>query len=200
MVESVTKGSLLVWSKELVLNMLLALHLSPGLCGLIAGACGGVCQTLILAPTSAVIASTVAGRGIKAWPGIKFLYSGSSAIAIRQGSGWAVRQGVVEAMRRVLSPSPTPSMKVEIISGVIAGLLSAWNQPFEVARVSMQVAAARGEKGSGLYDTLQTIGRAEGIRGLYRGVLPRMMLGVWQTLFMVTAVKVIKRRKTMKGD
>lgn len=73
------------------------------------------------------------------------------------------------------------------LASIVAGALSCWNQPLEVIRVEMQSqlkAEGRPEK--------MTIGSAtkyiysnNGLKGFYRGVIPRVGLGIWQTLVMV---------------
>lgn len=37
---------------------------------------------------------------------------------------------------------------------------------------------------------MQMIAREHGVAGLFKGLVPRMCLGVWQTLFMVTGAKM----------
>ena len=32
----------------------------------------------------------------------------------------------------------------------------------------------------------------QGVRGLFTGIFPRVLLGVWQTLFMVTGAKLVQ--------
>ena len=41
--------------------------------------------------------------------------------------------------------------------------------------------------------------RVDGVQGLFRGVVPRIGLGIWQTLFMVTGAKLIKDELREKG-
>ncbi len=39
---------------------------------------------------------------------------------------------------------------------------------------------------------MSTIVKTEGMGGLFKGVVPRIGLGIWQTLFMVTGAKMVK--------
>ncbi len=73
------------------------------------------------------------------------------------------------------------------------GALSCWNHPFEVARIQMQSAASAGEKEHSMIHVLRTIAKEEGIAGWFKGVIPRLGLGIWQTLFMVTGAKLVKQ-------
>ncbi|CDJ59886.1 mitochondrial carrier domain-containing protein, putative [Eimeria maxima] len=103
----------------------------------------------------------------------KGLYPGGSAIALRQMTNWASRQGFTEVARdyflkkkiaaqqqqqqqqqqqvqqqrqqRQQMAGVKLSVTEELLSGCIGGLLSTWNQPFEVARIEMQTAAAEGK-------------------------------------------------------
>ena len=39
----------------------------------------------------------------------------------------------------------------------------------------------------------QGIVKTEGVQGLFKGIIPRIGLGIWQTLFMVTGAKLLKQ-------
>jgi hypothetical protein len=79
------------------------------------------------------------------------------------------------------------------MAGILGGALSTWNQPFEVARIQQQAAASAGEPPRSMLQTFSMITKEQGIGGLFKGVIPRIGLGVWQTLFMVTGAKLIKQ-------
>jgi len=57
----------------------------------------------------------------------------------------------------------------------------------------MQAAASAGEKHQGMIEVFRTVVKHEGVKGLFTGIVPRVMLGIWQTLFMVTGAKLVKR-------
>ena len=86
----------------------------------------------------------------------------------------------------------------KIVSSSIGGALATWNQPIEVVRVEMQSmsksaagAAGRPEKLT-ILNTLSYIYKENGIKGLYRGVTPRIGLGIWQTVCMVSFADYVK--------
>ena len=82
----------------------------------------------------------------------------------------------------------------KILSSTIGGALATWNQPIEVVRVEMQSmakSAERGEKKT-ILGTLSYIYKENGIKGLYRGVTPRIGLGIWQTVCMVSFADYVK--------
>ena len=72
-----------------------------------------------------------------------------------------------------------------IICSSIGGALGCWNQPIEVVRVEMQsMAKAAGPERPAkatIGGTLSYIYKESGIKGLYRGISPRIALGIWQT-------------------
>ena len=71
--------------------------------------------------------------------------------------------------------------------------MACWNHPFEVARIEMQAAAVAKEAKMSMTSTLSKIYQVNGIHGLFQGVVPRIGLGIWQTLFMVVLPKLITR-------
>jgi hypothetical protein len=85
----------------------------------------------------------------------------------------------------------------KILSSSIGGALATWNQPIEVVRVEMQSmskatnVAGRPAKQT-ILSTLSYIYRENGIKGLYRGVTPRIGLGIWQTVCMVSFADYVK--------
>lgn len=68
----------------------------------------------------------------------------------------------------------------------------------EVARIEMQASASAGEASRSMVQVMQTIVKHEGMHGLFKGVIPRVFLGIWQTLFMVTGAKLVKN--FVEGD
>ena len=170
-------------------------------------------------------------------------YPGGTAIAFRQATNWASRQGFTEAVRerfKVLfhgDPNAKLTVAEEAWSGIIGGAhyngrgpggkdplhsinqsklhvrcrgladavpfhsildsttgaLACWNHPFEVARIEMQAAANAGEAPRSMMQVFQGIVKTEGVGGLFKGIVPRIGLGIWQTLFMVTGAKLLKR-------
>merc|ERR1719271_1414171 len=131
--------------------------------------------------------------------GLKGFYPGGTAIAFRQASNWASRQGFNEFFRTKIAQLKygDPKAKLtkwdEASSGILGGAFSTWNQPFEVARIQMQAAAAAGEKEQpGMARVMVNVVKDQGPQGLFKGIIPRIGLGIWQTLFMVTGAKILK--------
>uniref|UniRef100_A0A7S1J7M5 Mitochondrial carrier protein n=2 Tax=Eutreptiella gymnastica TaxID=73025 RepID=A0A7S1J7M5_9EUGL len=207
MVESATKGCILLYAKESILASLNKTGTSPGIAGALAGAGGGICQVSVMGPCTFLVTAVVTQKNAtvgqfmkQTWAeqGIKGFYPGGSAIAMRQASNWASRQGFTEFVRNQMrnafhggDKKAKLTNRQEIYSGIIGGIMACWNHPFEVARIEMQASAAAGEAKVNMVTTLRNIHSTNGTQGLFQGVIPRVGLGIWQTLFMVIAPKLI---------
>jgi len=162
-------------------------------------------------------AITVTKRIIKE-KGLKGMFIGGGPMAVRQASNWASRSCFTEIARTTLRMSEFGLMG-EIGSGVIGGLGSCWNTPVETARVLMQKDVASGKKAKSFAGYIQDINEREGksishpcnsyihnmlnfshnsfcciskgIPGLFRGVTPRGIQAIWQTVFMVVVPNVL---------
>ncbi|KAI6950099.1 Citrate/oxoglutarate carrier, partial [Hortaea werneckii] len=86
------------------------------------------------------------------------------------------------------------SVPEKILASALGGGLSAWNQPIEVVRVEMQSKKEdpNRPKKMTVGNTFGYIYKTSGVKGLYRGVAPRIGLGVWQTVCMVALGDVAK--------
>ena len=125
--------------------------------------------------------------------GIRGINKGVNAVAIRQVTNWGSRFGLSRVaengIRSVTNKKHGESLSVseKILASSIGGGLSAWNQPIEVIRVEMQSKTddPNRPKKMTVGTTAKYIYQNNGIKGLYRGVTPRIGLGVWQTVCMV---------------
>ncbi|KAK9332757.1 mitochondrial carrier domain-containing protein [Lipomyces starkeyi] len=125
--------------------------------------------------------------------GIRGINKGVNAVAIRQCTNWASRFGLSRltevGIRRVTGKADDKPLTAyeKILASVFGGGLSAWNQPIEVVRIEMQSKTEDPNRPKNLTvtKTLKYIYSQNGIKGLFRGVTPRIGLGVWQTVCMV---------------
>jgi len=202
MVESGTKGAILLFSKEAILQSMQTVTSNQTINGIVAGAGGGICQVTVMGPCTFLVTAVVTGdknvsisskiKQVWAKDGIKGFYPGGTALAFRQASNWASRQGITEFVREQFKDKNGKlTVTQEAISGIIGGALSCWNHPFEVARIEMQAAASTGEKKQNMMQVFRMIVKENGPGGLFKGIVPRILLGVWQTLFMVTGAKLV---------
>lgn len=139
--------------------------------------------------------------------GIRGINKGVNAVAIRQMTNWGSRFGLSrlteEAIRKYTGKTDGQLLSAweKITSSVVGGGLSAWNQPIEVVRVEMQSQTSDPNRPKNLSvgGTFKYIYQNNGLKGLYRGVTPRIGLGVWQTVFMVAFGDMIKKKLGATG-
>ncbi|KAI6249146.1 Citrate/oxoglutarate carrier protein [Erysiphe necator] len=125
--------------------------------------------------------------------GIRGINKGVNAVAIRQMTNWGSRFGLSrlaeQGIRKVSGKENGGPLSAweRILASALGGGLSAWNQPIEVIRVEMQSKKEdpNRPKKMTVVNTAQYIYRSNGLQGLYRGVVPRIGLSVWQTVCMV---------------
>jgi len=113
---------------------------------------------------------------IYATQGFNGIYRGLVPTILRQGSNQGVRFFVYEEVKTLLSKnfgaSPT-SVPVTFFAGAVAGAASVFaNTPIDVVKTQMQGLEAKKYK-NGL-DCFVSIFKNEGIRGLYKGTVPRL--------------------------
>jgi hypothetical protein len=218
MVESGTKGAILMYAKEGLNDALLKNDVDPGLAGVVAGAGGGIAQVSVMGPCTYLVTGAVNDpsgkssleriRETYARAGVKGFYPGGTAIAFRQATNWASRQGFTEIVRErakavwypdVDSKEVKMTKGQEVICGVIGGTMACWNHPFEVARIEAQTRGSLGQETGSMVSVMKDIIRENGVGGLFRGIVPRIGLGIWQTLFMVTGAKILKEELKERG-
>lgn len=132
--------------------------------------------------------------------GIRGINKGVNAVAIRQMTNWGSRFGLSrlaeQGIRRVRGKGEGEKLTAgeKILASAMGGGLSAWNQPIEVIRVEMQSKKddPNRPKKMTVGNTFKYIYQSNGIKGLYRGVTPRIGLSVWQTVCMVAFGDIAK--------
>ncbi|KXN83898.1 Mitochondrial DNA replication protein YHM2 [Leucoagaricus sp. SymC.cos] len=220
-IEASTKGAVLIFTASEVETATLAAGINPGVAGLLGGMTGGIAQAYATMgfttcmKTVEITRAKTAASGVKppsTWAvfmeiyrreGIRGVNKGVNAVAVRQCTNWGSRMGFARLaemlIRKARGKSENDSLSAieKIGASTIGGALATWNQPIEVIRVEMQsmakgaASANRPEKLT-IMSTFKYIYRENGIRGLYRGVTPRIGLGVWQTICMVSLADYVK--------
>ena len=203
---STWQGAVLLYAKESINDGCTNAGVGKTMSGFLAGAGGGVCQTVVMGPCTFLVTAvttskmSVSTAATQTWKekGLIGFYPGGLAIAFRQASNWASRQGFTEAvsgrMRLWLYDDPTAKLtKLQAAAcGCMGGILSCWNHPFEVARIEIQARAIAGEESIGMLRVFSNVYAEYGVAGLFKGLIPRMGLNIWQTLFMVTGAQFLK--------
>jgi len=141
--------------------------------------------------------------------GIAGINKGVNAVAVRQVTNWGSRFGLSRVAENGIRSVTGKDEKVKlstpekILASALGGGLSAWNQPIEVVRVEMQSKTddPNRPKKMTVSNTFQYIYKNNGLKGLYRGVAPRIGLGIWQTICMVALGDVAKEAiEKMTGE
>lgn len=118
--------------------------------------------------------------------GIRGLNKGVSAVAVRQMTNWGSRFGISRLVEKIIKGDTERKLTTNerILSSVIGGALACWNQPIEVIRVEMQSQAKQVGRPENLsiFTAGKYIYQQNGFLGFYRGVTPRICLGVYLTV------------------
>lgn len=197
MTESFLKGGVLFWSTMATMDVLqeLGMSRSSSICTLIGGFMGGVAQTVVISPLTYVVTYRNSNPGDRSSSltilkntGFRGMFASAPAIALRQGSNWALRfMFAKEVANQYQKAKGAPLNLLEDIGcGIAGGVLGCINQPAEVLRVVVQSRQAKGESGVTTRNSASMVYRNFGFAGFYTGLIPRMGLSAWQTLFMYT--------------
>jgi hypothetical protein len=204
MIESASKGAILVYGTNFTLNSveLLGLKKTSAAAGMIAGFCGGVMQTVVMSPMTYVITfknrnpeyAKASWAAILRKCGVRGAFGSAPAMAGRQGTNWALRMFFANAVTNKYRQWKGGKLNTAevIMTGLVGGAMGCINQPFEVLRVVQQARQATGDKGATTRSCAGFVYQKYGLAGFYAGVIPRMGLSAWQTLFMVTFAGAIK--------
>lgn len=224
-IEASTKGAVLLFVSAEAEYQFKKLGASNFVSGMGGGVAGGLAQAYLTMgfctcmKTVEITRAKQAGSGIAQQTsfqvfkeiykkeGIRGINKGVNAVAIRQMTNWGSRFGfsrlAEEAIRKASGKGENQKLSAweKICSSVIGGGLSAWNQPIEVIRVEMQSKTndPNRPKNLSVAGAFKYIYSQNGIKGLYRGVTPRIGLGVWQTVFMVAFGDIFKRLLNTDG-
>lgn len=225
-IEASTKGAVLLFVSAEAEYRFRTLGASNFVAGMGGGVAGGVAQAYLTmgfctcmktVEITRAKQATVAGatqqssfqvfKEIFRKEGIRGINKGVNAVAIRQMTNWGSRFGfsrlAEEGIRNLSGKAEGDKLNAveKIAASVVGGGLSAWNQPIEVIRVEMQSKTDDPNRPKKL-----TVGSAakyiyqhNGVKGLYRGVAPRIGLGVWQTVFMVAFGDIFKKMLNSDG-
>lgn len=217
-IEASTKGAVLLFVAADVEYRAKAFGFSNFGAGITGGVMGGLAQAYATMgfctcmKTAEITRLKVAAGGVKPpstfavfadiWrrEGIKGINKGVNAVAIRQCTNWGSRFGLSRLAENFIRDArgKTQGEKMssgdKILASAIGGGLSAWNQPIEVVRVEMQSMKVDPNRPAKMTvaSTAKYIYQNNGLKGLYRGVTPRIALGVWQTICMVSLGDIAK--------
>ena len=185
--------------------MILASGGSSTMAALCGGFVGGIAQAVVMTPAGMIFTSLNVNKGVpdyeneNAWTvtkrivkqkGVMGMFVGIVPMAVRQSTNWASRAGLTEIVRTQFQMSKY-GMLGEIGSGIIGGVGSCWNTPVETVRVLMHQDVSRGMPAKTFGEYVDQIMAKDGVPGLFRGVTPRGIQAIWQTVFMVVVPNIL---------
>lgn len=205
-IEASTKGAVLLFVASEAEYVAKSFGGSSFVSGITGGMVGGLAQAYATMgfctcmKTVEITKHKIAAKGIKPpgtletfmdiWrkEGIRGINKGVNAVAVRQVTNWGSRFGLSRiaenGIRKATGKEDGSRLSAleKIVASGLGGGLSAWNQPIEVIRVEMQSKKEdpNRPKKMTVANTLKYIYSSNGLKGLYRGVTPRIALGVWQ--------------------
>jgi Mitochondrial carrier protein len=187
---------------------------SPTVAALAGGLVGGVAQSVVMTPAGLIFTALNADpqkrqgpkkkdstssssrrgnqenamqvvRRVVSEKGIAGMYVGIRPMCLRQATNWASRSGFTELSRTIFQLHKY-GLLGELGAGAIGGVCSCWNTPIETIRVYMQRDVSQGlSSPQPMYVYWNTIVDQYGYVGLFRGVTPRAVQAIWQTVFLV---------------
>ena len=107
--------------------------------------------------------------------GIKGLYRGVTASLAREGSYSTIRIGLYEPIKNMLKSEgeKTEPFLKKLLAGGLSGMTgAAIANPTDLIKVRMQAEHKAGQQSHGVISMAIDIFKKEGIKGLYRGVVP----------------------------
>ncbi|CAG8626104.1 15560_t:CDS:2 [Acaulospora morrowiae] len=190
-IEASTKGAVLIFTASEIEYRSRVAGASPFLSGILGGMAGGLSQAYTTMgfctfmktvevtrhKAGAEVSTIKVAADIWKREGIRGINKGVNAVAVRQCTNWASRFGLTRAgemlIRRIRDGEPIEVIRVEMQSQV--------KTPGRPEKMSIVTCA-------------KFIYQNNGFKGFYRGVTPRIGLGIWQTVCMVFGGDSIKAK------
>jgi len=204
-VEGALLGAFFILGSSVAKSQVIKMGGGKNLAALAGGTIGGLAQAIVMTPAGMIFTSLNVNRGKEGYEndnaitvakrimkekGVKGLFYGMNPMCLRQASNWSSRSLFTEIARTNLKMSQYGILG-EIGSGVIGGLGSCWNTPIETIRVNMQRDVSMGKDSGSFGYYWTTIKDEQGVPGLFRGLSPRGIQAIWQTVFMVVVPNVL---------
>ncbi|XP_024545371.1 adenine nucleotide transporter BT1, chloroplastic/mitochondrial [Selaginella moellendorffii] len=180
-----------------------------------AGGCASIATSLVYTPSERVKQQMQIGAvyrnswlafvGILQRGGLPALYAGWEAVLCRNVPQSVIKFFTYEALKhRVLRDSPPDTHLTNLQTlacGGLAGSTAAlFTTPFDVVKTRLQTQTIGSQhQYSSVLNALQMITRDEGIRSLYRGLIPRLAIYVSQGALFFASYEFFKRALAMEA-
>ena len=164
----------------------------------IAGGCASVATSFVYTPSECIkqrcqvtgaTSAFAAAKSVVRADGVLGLYKGWSAVLCRNIPQSAIKFFVFEQLMRAAGGAlasgggSSGTLPALAIGGVAGSTAAMFTTPFDTIKTRMQTAGVVNQGGStmrGLLPTMRDIVVNEGLGGLYRGVIPRLLIYVTQ--------------------
>ncbi|KAL5816585.1 hypothetical protein ACOSQ3_024963 [Xanthoceras sorbifolium] len=175
----------------------------------VAGGCASVATSFIFTPSERIKQQMQVGShyhncwnaliGIIGKGGLPSLYAGWGAVLCRNVPHSIIKFYTYESLKQMMLPSlhsnAHPTTLQTLVCGGLAGSTAAlFTTPFDVVktRLQTQIPGSMSQYNS-VFHALQEIGKHEGLKGLYRGLVPRLVMYMSQGALFFTSYEFFKR-------
>ncbi|XP_059661793.1 uncharacterized protein LOC132307919 isoform X2 [Cornus florida] len=174
-----------------------------------AGGCASIATSFIFTPSERIKQQMQVGShyqncwialvGIVEKGGLPSLYAGWGAVLCRNVPHSIIKFYTYERLKQLMVPSLQPNVQPStlqtLVCGGLAGSTAAlFTTPFDVVktRLQTQIPGSVSQYGGAL-NTLKQIAKHEGLRGLYRGLTPRLVMYMSQGALFFASYETFKR-------
>ncbi|XP_061348677.1 uncharacterized protein LOC133294044 isoform X2 [Gastrolobium bilobum] len=171
----------------------------------VGGGCASIATSFIFTPSERVKQQMQVGSHYRnCWEGLigiirnggfPSLYAGWGAVLCRNVPHSIIKFYTYESMKQVMPSSIQPNMFQTLVCGGLAGSTAAlFTTPFDVikTRLQTQIPGSRNQYDSVLH-ALYKISKSEGLKGLYRGLMPRLIMYMSQGSLFFASYEFFKR-------
>ncbi|KAM7525719.1 hypothetical protein LguiA_015621 [Lonicera macranthoides] len=175
----------------------------------IAGGCASIATSFIFTPSERIKQQMQVGShyqncwtaliGIVKKGGFSSLYTGWGAVLCRNVPHSIIKFYTYESLKQLKFSSPQsnaqPNTLLTLVSGGLAGSTAAlFTTPFDVVKTRLQTQIPGSmNQYEGVFSTLKEIAECEGLKGLYRGLTPRLVMYMTQGALFFASYESFKR-------
>ncbi|KAL7160089.1 hypothetical protein ABFS83_01G071300 [Erythranthe nasuta] len=174
-----------------------------------AGGCASIATSFIFTPSERIKQQMQVGSHYRnCWNaliqvvkngGLPSLYTGWAAVLCRNVPHSIIKFYTYERLKQMMLPANQSNAEANIVQTLVCGGLagstaSLFTTPFDVVktRLQTQIPGSTAQY-NGVYNTLTEIGKREGLKGLYRGLTPRLVMYMIQGALFFASYESFKR-------
>ncbi|XP_021735815.1 uncharacterized protein LOC110702423 [Chenopodium quinoa] len=173
-----------------------------------AGACASIATSVVFTPSERIKQQMqVNSKYQNCWNavqriintgGLRSLYAGWGAVLCRNIPHSIIKFYTYESLKQMLMsshpPTKLPSTLQTLLCGGLAGSTAAlFSTPFDVVKTRLQTQMPGStQRYHSIFNTLQDICEHEGVRGLYRGLIPRLAMYMSQGALFFASYEFLK--------